>query len=442
MNGIRIISIVVFMGSLINPVFSQDRLSLNEAIQMGLQQNINIQNALLEKSKINYQLKESQSKLYPQLEAYSNFNYFYAIPKMVLPGEIFGQTGLLPVEIGTKYDWSNGFKATQVLYNQSYFTSLKLSKSMETFGELSLQQKKEEVVYQVSQVYYLCQTTGKQIEQLKLTMQNTDKILEITKLQNEKGVIRNIDYSRVLVSKNNLQTQIDNLEQLQQQQFGLLKYCIGLPVEKTLELSDSLSVPLNKHPFGSPVFSNRTEIALIEKQIEINKLKVKINHHAYLPSLTGFGQFYYQGQQNTINYFRSGDEKFFKTGFLGVNLSIPIFDGFEKNAKNNLYKIDLQQLENTLKNTHEYFNKEFADAIRQYQNCLKAIEREQENKKMAEETYTVSLLGYRQQVVPLTDLLMSENSLTESRLAYYNALFQLKNAELELRKSKGELLNN
>jgi len=442
MNKIRIISIVIIVGSLMEPAFSQDRLSLKEAIQMGLERNINVQNAQLETSKTHYQLNESQSKLYPQMEAYSTFNNYYAIPKMVMPGEIFGQTGLLPVEIGTKYDWINGFKASQVLYNQSYFTSLKLSKTMETFSELSLQQKKEELVYQVSQVYYLCQITSKQIEQLKLAMQNTGKLLDIAKLQNDEGIIRSIDYSRVLVSKNNLQTQIDNLEQLLQQQTGLLKYCIGLPVETVLELSDSLSVPVTQLAFEPPVFSNRTELALIEEQIEMNKLKVKMNQDAYLPSLTGFGQLHYQGQQNSYNYFKGGNDKFFKTGFVGVNLSVPVFDGFEKKSKTRQYKIELLQLENTLNNTQEYFNKEYADAIRQYQNCVKAKEREQENQEIAEETYTVSLLGYRQQVVPLTDLLMSENSLTESRLAYYNSILQLKNAELELRKSKGELLNN
>jgi hypothetical protein len=36
---------------------------------------------------------------------------------------------------------------------------------------------------------------------------------------------------------------------------------------------------------------------------------------------------------------------------------------------------------------------------------------------------------------------MSESSLAEARLSYYNALFQFEVAELDLRKAKGELLN-
>jgi outer membrane protein len=52
------------------------------------------------------------------------------------------------------------------------------------------------------------------------------------------------------------------------------------------------------------------------------------------------------------------------------------------------------------------------------------------------------LQGYRQQVVSLSDLLMSENGLTEARLSYYNAVLQLNNAGLDVKKAKGELLNN
>ena len=50
------------------------------------------------------------------------------------------------------------------------------------------------------------------------------------------------------------------------------------------------------------------------------------------------------------------------------------------------------------------------------------------------------MLGYTRQVVPLSDLILAEDNLTEARLSFLSALLQLKNAELDLRKAKGELL--
>jgi len=54
--------------------------------------------------------------------------------------------------------------------------------------------------------------------------------------------------------------------------------------------------------------------------------------------------------------------------------------------------------------------------------------------------YNINLLGYTQQVVPLSDLILAEDNVTEARLSCLNALLQLKNAELDLRKVRGELL--
>jgi len=87
------------------------------------------------------------------------------------------------------------------------------------------------------------------------------------------------------------------------------------------------------------------------------------------------------------------------------------------------------------------FNKSYNEATQQYRNSLNALLRQKENIKIAEEDYNISLQGYKQQVVPLSDVMLSENSLTEARLSYVNAMLQLKNAGLEVRKSKGELLN-
>jgi outer membrane protein TolC len=416
-------------------------LTLKQSCQLGIENNVNVLNAKLEQQKNNYRIKEAQSKLYPQVDAYSNFNYYYSIPKMVLPGEIFGQTGMIAVQIGTKFDWSNGFRASQILYNQCYFTSIKLAKQLGNMSDLNLQQKKEEIVYQVSQVYYLCLATNKQIEQLNITMRNTDKLLEIAKTKQESGVIRKVDYSLVAVNKSNLQTQIDNLNKLYQQQLGLLKYLIGIDLNSMVELADSLTISPVESSLSLSDFRNRTELQLLDKQMEVTTLNRNINKQAYFPTLSGFGQYYYQGQRNQFDFFKAEKDKFFKVGFVGLSLNIPIFDGFEKHSKIRQGDIELEQLKNTERNISEDFTKEFSDAIRQYDNSLNVIIRQNENIKVAENSYSISLLGYKQEVISLSDLMMSENSLTEARLSYYNALLQLKNAGLEVKKAKGELLS-
>lgn len=439
----RVFILIVIVTAQWSAVFSQTdtvKLSIREACRLAVENNTSVINTALEKKKYELKTSEAQSKLYPQVEAYSNFNYYYSIPKMVLPGEIFGQTGMIAVQIGTKFDWSNGFKATQVLYNQSYFTSLKLARKLETLGELTIQQKKEEIIYQVEQLYYICKTTESQIGMISASIKNSEKLFEIADLQRANGLILKTDCSRITVSKNNLHTQVDNLEALRKQQVNSLKFLIGIDLSKDVLLSDSLVLIDSNVTGDEPAFDKRVELKLIDSQIELSSLTRNMNRQSYLPSLSGFGQYYYQGQRNEFDFLRGGD-KFYKVGLVGLSLNIPVFDGLEKHAKIAQNEIEILQLRNTKKNITENFNREFRDAIAQYANNLIIVQRQQENITIAREAYSVSQQGYRQQLVPLTDLLLSESSLTEARLNYYNALLQLRLAALDVVKAKGELLD-
>jgi outer membrane protein TolC len=423
--------------------FSQDTviyLSVKRACKMGIERNVEVRNSELEQTKMKSQLSEARSKLFPQLNGYSTFSYNYAIPKLIVPGEIFGQSGPIPVEIGTKFDWSSGFRASQILYNQSYFTSLKTMKTLENLSVISTIQQKEEVVYQVSQFYLLCTFTEKQVEYLSGNLANMERLAEITRSQSDNGIIRKVDHDRVVVNQANLQTQIDNLQHLHKQQLGLLCYLVGLDLNDTIILTDSLAA--GKLYIPDKLFdpANKTGIHILEAQIEITSLSKKSALQEYLPSLTGFGQYYFQGQRNQLDFLKGGEDKFYKVGLVGLSLNIPIFNGFEKRSRAVHFETELLQLRNTLDNTKKYLSKEYSDALSQYKNSINIISRQEENIRTAREVYNINMLGYARQVVPLSDLILAEDNLTEARLSFLSALLQLKNAELDLRKAKGELL--
>lgn len=427
---------------LLHPMPAQEKaitLSMQQSCELGIKQNADVLYTSLEQEKARYKVQEKESKLYPQLEGYSRFGYNYAIPKLIIPGEIFGQTGLMAVEIGTRFDWTGGFRATQLLYNQSYRTSLQLARSMVSVEELNHRQKKEEIIFQISQLYLLCQATRRQIVQLELALQNMEQLLGIARQQYENGIIRKVDQARISVNQNNLQTEADHLHQLYTQQLSMLKYLTGLPADTKVILTDTLSLSPSPMLPGAADMTHRTELQLLDKKMELTRLTQRMNRQSWLPTLSGFGEYYFQGQRNAFDFFRGGDDKFYQVGVVGISLQVPLFDGWEKKAKTKQFDLELRQLRNRKEQATAYYSKEYTDAVRLCESSYRAIVRQEENIRVAAETYAVSLQGYRQQLVPLSDLLLSENSLTEARLSYYNALLQLKNAELGLMKANGTL---
>lgn len=438
---------LLFISALFGMSFSttaQERtlkLSLGKACRLAIDSNLQIINARIEIQKNHFQELEAKSKLYPTVEGYSGFNYYYAIPRMMMPGEFFGQEGEISVEIGTKFDWSSGFKASMSLVDLSKITAIQLARSMKEMGNLSLEKKEEEILYQVHQLYYLSQSTSEQIACLHKNLANTDRLLEILDSQIQNGVARKIDYSKVSVTKNNLLTQIDNLQKLKDQQNNMLKYILGLNRNEQVQLTDSLKSQLENSELNLPDFASHHDIKLVENELKTTRLSKQLIAREYIPTLAASSQFYYQGQQNKFNFF-DGSDRFFHVGFVGLNLNVPIFDGFEKRNKIRQYNSEIEQLQNTRQNALNSLGKDFENALSEYDISLKAIRRQQENMKVAENNYNISLDQYKQQMLLLSELILAENSLTEARLSYVDAVLQLNNAALELKKINGKLNHN
>jgi len=422
----------------------QDRvvkLSLDEACRLAIDSNLKIINARIETQKIHFQEAEAKSKLYPTIEGYSDFSYYYAIPRMMMPGEFFGQEGEISVEIGTKFDWNTGIKASMSLVDLTKLSAIRLAKSMKQMGHLSLEQKKEEIIYQIHQLYYLSQSTSEQINYLNKNLINTYRLLAIIDEQIKNGVARKIDYANMLVNKNNLLTRIDNCKKIKGQQDNTLKYFLGLDQESQIELTDSLSDQTNAPEVNGPNLSLHTDIRLFDVELRNAQIKKETVAREYLPSLAASSQFYYQGQQNEFNFF-DGRDRLFHVGYVGVSLNVPLFHGFERLSRIRQSRTEIEQLQNSRQDAINNLDKEYNNALAEYSNSLRTIHRQQENIRVAEENYNTSLEQYRQQVLLLSELILAENALTEARLSYVEALLQMNNSMLDLKRINGKLISN
>lgn len=416
-------------------------LSLKEACDLALKNNIAVKSADIDLQISRFRVKEVKSRLYPQLEAYSNFSHYFAIPKMIVPGEIFGQTGLIPVEIGTKFDWQSGFKASQILFSKSYFTSIAMANQMQELSKLNLEQQREEIIYQVSKMWLLCRNIEMQRECIGENLANLKRIAEVINLQSENGVVRKTDYSRVLVNIDNVQTEYEGVQELLMQQLRVLKYLIGMAINENVKLAGDLPGKYTIESQNSIDISDRTAIKAIDKQIVISELAIKAKRQEYLPSLAAFGQYYYQGQRNSFDYFKGGGDKFYKVGVVGIGLTIPIFDGREKHNKLAQNYLEQTKLENLKLNTTELLKRDIEDAYGNYTTSSAAVERQRRSVTLAEESYSISLNGYKEGIFTLSDLLLSQNSLSEAKLSYFNSLIKFNEAILDYKRAKGVLFS-
>jgi outer membrane protein TolC len=436
-----IVLAVLLMVSFANAVSQETHLSLKDILELAKESSPVLVNANLtiEHSEMAY--RNTKGGLYPQIGAFSTFTYNYSIPKMIIPGEVFGQSGPIPVEIGTKYDWNSGLEATQVLFSQSYFSSIKMMAQMTELSRLNRTLTEEELVHSLSRLFFLSISLEQQISAIDSAIVNMTRISNIARLQSEGGIIRQVDYSRTSIEKNNLDVEKDLLTMHLNQQMNMLKYLVGLDKNTSLSLNGGLDSEFGIIGDGSFNAGMRTESKILNQQLSIAKYEQMIDRQSALPEISLFARHYYQGLRDEFDFFDGGRDRFFKAGYVGLQISVPLFDGMQRRSKLKMKRIALQKLMHEQENLSNQLDREHADAILQHQNCERVLINRQQNVQVANEVFKVNLNGYHQGVVSLTDLLISENQLTKSRIDLIDASFQLIEAELDLQRVSGSMIS-
>ena len=95
----------------------------------------------------------------------------------------------------------------------------------------------------------------------------------------------------------------------------------------------------------------------------------------------------------------------------------------------------------TLDNTLERFRVNYQNAMNNYQNHRNNVERQRKNIALAEKVYQETALKYREGLATMSDVLQDEMGLSNAQAAFLNALYQFKEAELNIMAMSGEIKN-
>jgi len=313
---------------------------------------------------------------------------------------------------------------------------------MESMSSLSVEKASEELAAEVSKLYFLALTTAKQKTLVEENIARTKRLSNIVKILVDNGMGKEVDYQRISVSMENLYTHLSNTDAALEQQLNMIRYMLVIPIEENIMLTDTAEMPLLLHTsMIKSDFSDHIDIQLLESQKEINLLNTKMINAGYLPTLSFVGQYAYQGYREDFkNYFQSSPEnKWYSSSYIGVSLSIPVFDSFDKRSKSRQAKLDYQKTMLRIDDTKERFGVNYQNALNNYQNHKTNVERQKKNIELAEKVYQETALKYREGLATMSDVLQDEMSLSSAQSAYLSALYNYKEAELNIMSLTGEI---
>jgi outer membrane protein TolC len=431
-----IIFISLTMYSLVQ---AQTPMSLQQCIDKALQENLNVKSARYDIDLTKDKISEVKAGLFPQINASANYQYNTQIATQLAPAAAFGGRAgeFRALQFGVPTTTTIGANLNQALFNAQIFIALKAAKTANELTELQLLKSQEDVVYNVSATYYNAQSLAQQIELLKKNLASMLKLTETTNLLYQNQLAKKTDVERLEINRANLETQIENLENTYSQLISLLKFLINTPQETPLTIQTDLQTDLNALLQEAGNVEQRTEFKLLQVQKTLNGFEQKQISSGYFPIVSLVGQYARQG------FAKSGELSYtsFPVSYVGVQLQMNLFDGFNKMYKMRQKRIELQKIDNQVSIFKENTNREMNNARNTLKVNLKTLTFQQSNMNLAQKVYEQTQLQFKEGIVGITDVLNSENALKEAQTNYLTALVKVRIAELELKKANGTLIS-
>lgn len=420
------------------PVKAQDVLTLEECLRLGIENNLFLESSRNEIRKGEHTLSENRAKLLPQINAVAGFNDNFNPPVSVTDGSAYGNP--YNVTKTLQYNASAGIQLQMPLYNQTVYTAVDIARTMNELNRLSYEKAREDLILQISKMYYLSQNTAEQIALIKENISRLNELSSITQAFYDNGMAMEVDVKRVNINLENQRVQYDNAQSMLTQQLNLLKYVIDYPADKEIALTpvdteNTTSVSL------TGLDNNQYELQLLQSKQKLAEQQRKMIGQGYIPSLSLTGSWMYSAYTDKAkNWFHSGPSNhWYNSSGIGLTLHIPIFDGLDKRAKMKKAKIEIENAKLSYENALKNMQTQYLNATNELMNSQRNFRKQKDNYLLAEDVYQVTTDRYREGIASMTEVLQDEMRMSEAQNNYINAHYNYQVTNLSLLKLTGQL---
>ena len=423
------------------------KLSLSECIDLAIKNNENLKNSILEEKISKALSNEYLSIGFPQINFDGGIKYNHEVPKSLLdisrfmPGVPEGTEQ--EVQFGQAYDGRVDLFVNQMIFNGSYFVGLSAAKELIKLSEKMTERNVIDIHESVSKAYYTTLNTKSRVDLVNSNIDRLDALLKQTKSLYENGFVEKLDLDRIQVSYNNLKSEKIKADRLYDLSLAVLKFQIGISVDKKIELIEEFNeelVTAFSFDLNEFDYSKRIEYSILQTDKNLKFYELKNNRTQYLPQVYANYNYGYNTSASQSNIFFESN-RWKKFGTFGLQVIVPIFDGFLKRSRINQSKYKIEQVENQMLFLERSINLQINQSLASYQNSKESLKIATENLELAQDVYFASEKKYAQGVGSNLELIDSNNSLKIAQNQYYNSLYESIISIIDIKKTLGILMN-
>lgn len=401
--------------------------SLDDALRLGFEQNPDYQNFLLNQEQAELTYQQSKNYRLPTITGNFTGQRNVDLATTPLPAEIFGgEPGTtINTQFGQEYTYNAGISISKQLFNRSLSLQSKLMKLNSETVAIEKEQFRELLTQQISLYYYTALTSGKAISISQKDLETTQEISLLTKERYEQGVVDLVAYNKALINENGVKQNLLSSEQLLVDCLTELKKLMGLGIEDELLITEEITYELPAMYLEGQLNSN-LKVVNAESKMNQADLNLKLSQAALLPSLSINS--YFGRQQFRDDFGLSLDrDNWSKYGYLTLNLSVPIFNGFSNRKEIKKSKISYSIAQNDHKEVEVTAKLEDQLLIRQYHSGRNEVALAEGSFTLTASNEELTFQKYEEGLISLDAYLRVFEEYLRAENAYLNSISKLYN---------------
>ncbi|GAO45720.1 putative RND-type efflux pump outer membrane protein [Flavihumibacter petaseus NBRC 106054] len=405
---------------------------LQQCIQYALKHQPTSQQATIDEKIIEYEIRSKLADWYPQVNLNYNLQHNFQVQTSIIGGN--------PIKLGVDNISALQFGLSQQIFNRDVLLAARTQDVVRLQARQNTAATRIDVAANVSKAFYDVLATRQQIEVSQENIVRISRSLQDATNQYKAGVADKTDYKRAIISLNNSKAFLKSSQESLKAKEEYLKYLMGYPVTQQLDIVfDSLQMEreIQMDTLLIPDLKNRIEYKQLETRQRLLEASLKYERWGFLPSVALNGNY-------NMNFLNESLGKLYHTNypnsFANLTLAFPIFQGGKRIAQIRSAEWELKRGELDIIDLGNSVNSQYAQAIAAYKSNYANYVSLRENLLLSQEVYDVIQLQYRSGVKTYLEVIVAQTDLRTSQLTYYNALYDLLAAKIDLQRSLGLLI--
>jgi len=416
--------------------------SLDECVGYAQKNNVQVKNALLSIDAQIQTNREIGAAAFPTIGTNVGGTDYTKIPTSLLPGQIFGGAPgtFIPVQFGTKFNANYGGNFQQLLFDGQIFVALQARETSLEMQRKNAAVTEEAIKANIYKIYYQLSASKTQLNILDANIDRLSKLAHDAEIMYKNGFAEKLDVDKVSVQLNNLQTEKIKANNSVAIGFMGLKMLMGMQVNDSLSLTEVI----NEQSLSNDVlvekdfqYGVRKDFQYLNTVRKLNEYNVKRYQLSYLPTVNFSGAYSQNAQRSKFDFFEGGN--WFTTSFLSLNVNLPLFNGFARDARVKRTKIELMQVENQIDALKNNIDNEITQAKLNYISSVATVQFQKKNMQLAENVFQQTKKKFEAGTGSNTEISAAQSDLVAAQNNFMNALYTALIAKVDLLKATGKL---